>query len=335
MFNSKGSISNAYWLLVIVYCSTLTSCLTSHKTASTATVQPQVQNITVADLEVGDRITYRMEPSKELRKGGLENVKRAAEAEALAKYGNADLLVEPRYVYTKRGNKVISMEVSGRPAHYVNFRSLPDTVWGNPVFRGVGEGFLLADGPRKRPRYARGGRDNYASGVKETSSKVAPENLRATGFHAYLDLFYTWGAPSGDLCDRWGESLEFRQSGGASLTLGYQITPRFYVGVGSGAHYISKSGSPECLMVPIYGDVRYWFSRSKYSFFVDARVGGSFEVMYGDTSGGFFVSPAIGYSFGWFDVAVRGQFYQMGLDRYGKTYNGGMQNIGINLGFRF
>ena len=335
MFNSKGSISNAYWLLVIVYCSTLSSCLTSHKTASTATVQPQVQNITVADLEVGDRITYRMEPSKEVRKGGLENVKRAAEAEALAKYGNADLLVEPRYVYTKRGNKVISMEVSGRPAHYVNFRSLPDTVWGNPVFRGVGEGFLMADGPSKRPRYARGGRDNYASGVKETSSKVALEDQRATGFHAYLDIFGFGGFPSGDLGKLWGDGLEFRQNGGASLTLGYQISPRFYVGIGSGGQYITDKNHPDYIMVPLYGDVRFWFSRSKSSFFIDARVGGSFEVNDWHMDGGFFASPAIGYSFGWFDVAVRGQFYQMDLYQSGRTYNGGMQNIGINLGFRF
>jgi hypothetical protein len=58
----------------------------------------------------------------------------------LEKNGNADLLVEPQFVYSiKRtlfGKEVTSVTVTGRPAKYKNFRSLPDKVWTDEVFRG-------------------------------------------------------------------------------------------------------------------------------------------------------------------------------------------------------
>ena len=83
-----------------------------------------------------------MSPTKAVRRGGLANVKQAAENEALAKLGgNADLLVEPEYVVEKTNyvffKKVKSITVSGRPAKFTNFHSLNDSVWVNPVFRGL------------------------------------------------------------------------------------------------------------------------------------------------------------------------------------------------------
>jgi len=88
------------------------------------------------------RISYTMTPSKAVRRGGLANVKQAAENEALEKKGgNADLLVEPEYVVEKTNyfffKKIKSITVSGRPAKYKNFHSLNDSVWCNPVFRGT------------------------------------------------------------------------------------------------------------------------------------------------------------------------------------------------------
>ncbi|MBO4611709.1 MAG: hypothetical protein J5671_00895 [Bacteroidaceae bacterium] len=120
------------------------SCTTITKTARTENVPYSMYNATVADLEVSpNRITYTLKPSKEIRKGGIGNVKQAALQEALTQNGNADLMLEPQYVIShKKGplgifiNKVTSITVTGRPATYKNFRSLSDDVWTDPVFRG-------------------------------------------------------------------------------------------------------------------------------------------------------------------------------------------------------
>ncbi len=119
------------------------SCTTVTKTASTTNVPSSLLSSTVADLEVmPQRISYTMSPTKAVRRGGLANVKQAAENEALAKLGgNADLLVEPEYVVENTNyvffKKVKSITVSGRPAKFTNFHSLNDSVWVNPVFRGL------------------------------------------------------------------------------------------------------------------------------------------------------------------------------------------------------
>lgn len=119
----------------------MASCTTTLKTAKTAETSAQLLSATVADLEVSpERITYTLVPKKSIRRAGLANVKRAAEQEALAKYGNADVLVDAEYIISKSNfgifwNKVESVTVSGHPAKYKNFRSLNDSVWCNPAFR--------------------------------------------------------------------------------------------------------------------------------------------------------------------------------------------------------
>ncbi|MCH5328163.1 MAG: hypothetical protein J1E02_04005 [Coprobacter sp.] len=121
-----------------------TSCVTTTKTARTESVPYSMYNATVADLEVSPkRITYTIEPSVEIQKGGINNVKQAVIMEALNANGNADMLLEPQFVIShKKGpfgifiNKVTSITVTGRPATYKNFRSMDDKVWCDPVFRG-------------------------------------------------------------------------------------------------------------------------------------------------------------------------------------------------------
>ena len=120
----------------------MASCTTITKTARTESIPYTMYNANVADLEVGERITYTLRPSDAIERAGLPNCKKAAIQEALNANGNADLLIEPQFVIeTKRkffgGTDVISVTVSGRPAKYKNFRSLNDKVWTDPVFRGV------------------------------------------------------------------------------------------------------------------------------------------------------------------------------------------------------
>lgn len=133
----------------------LASCTTTTKTARTESVPYSMYNATVADLKVGERVIYSISPSREIQKGGIANCKRAVIQECLTANGNADLMLEPEFVIShKKGpfgifiNKVTNITVSGRPATYVNFRSMNDTVWTDPVFRGKKESkisFLKGD----------------------------------------------------------------------------------------------------------------------------------------------------------------------------------------------
>lgn len=120
----------------------IASCTTIIKTSATADMPTSLYSATVASLKVvtPDRITYTMDPvEKPIRRGGLSNVKRAAENEALTANGNADVLIEPEYIIYKRkglfGSKITKITVTGRPAKYTDFHSLNDSVWCNPIFR--------------------------------------------------------------------------------------------------------------------------------------------------------------------------------------------------------
>ncbi|MBO4611710.1 MAG: hypothetical protein J5671_00900 [Bacteroidaceae bacterium] len=128
------------YLLFVGVVVAFASCTSITKTARTESIPYSMYNATAADLEVGERITYTVKPSKAIRKGGVPNVKKSAIHEALLQNGNADLLVEPQFVLSKRtglfGSKIKSITVTGRPAKYKNFRPLNDSVWVDPVFRG-------------------------------------------------------------------------------------------------------------------------------------------------------------------------------------------------------
>ena len=117
------------------------SCTTTTKTARTENIPYVMYNANVADLQVGDRVSYTYTPSKAIQRAGLANCKKAAISEALSQNGNADLLVEPQFVVSVYrgffGSKVSSITVTGRPAKYINIRSLDEKVWTDPVFRGV------------------------------------------------------------------------------------------------------------------------------------------------------------------------------------------------------
>ena len=70
---------------------TFSSCETLEKTATTANISSDTKSATLADLKVGERVTATMDVSKEIRRGGLNNIKQAVEAQALKEGGNADL----------------------------------------------------------------------------------------------------------------------------------------------------------------------------------------------------------------------------------------------------
>ena len=117
------------------------SCTTVNYTASNAEMPAQVLSSTVAALDVAHkRVSYTYDVPKEIRRGGLNNIKQAAMQAALEKAGSDyDLLLEPQYQVSKTKyilrSKITKMTVTGRPAKYKGFHSLNDSVWCNRVFR--------------------------------------------------------------------------------------------------------------------------------------------------------------------------------------------------------
>lgn len=70
----------------------------------------------------GDRVTYTIDIStpegkQKLYKISLDDAKRLAETEAARKY-NCDRLIDPRFDYLKKGNRILRITVDGRPGNY-------------------------------------------------------------------------------------------------------------------------------------------------------------------------------------------------------------------------
>lgn len=277
----------------------LSGCDTLQKTATTANISMQAHNATVADLKVGERISYTMTPSDEVRRGGEANVKQVAEAEALEKKGgNADLLVNPLYVISKKrglfSSKITSITVSGRPAFYTNFRPLPDSVFSNPVYRGI----------KANRKYSVG-----KPATKDATPTVAgkTKTLRKKGLSMQFELRFM------------GASIMANEYDNAYSTLGlmlnptYNINSRWAAGLGVGFDYQDVG----LWSVPLYVHARHYFSPSVKSWFVDGRLGSTIAC-YEDISSGAYVGVGIGYSFKYFELAAR--------YNYAGTYYAGSHN---------
>lgn len=306
--------------LLILTTVLLTSCQTVIKTSRTACVGQQLKNVTVVDLEASDkRVTYTLKPDKEVRRGGLENVKQAAEADILEEH-NADVLLEPRYVVSKKrtlfGKKITSVTVSGRPAYYKNYRSLSDSVWSSPVFRGVKA-------------------KNHTNGTAKRS--VAHSSFfRKRGFEGYVSLApsYSWyETPNNRLYNEFDELNAF------SLNLlanyGYRFNSHFFAGIGTGLMRGDYDGGYD-YSFPIYLDARVDFFKTKNTLFAEFMAGTYFCYGYGETEGLFF-GFSLGYSIGRVDVAIRylrQQEYPFEND-YDENYEECLQSIGLSLGYRF
>jgi hypothetical protein len=300
----------------------LSSCETLTKTARVADSSLSIQSATVADLKVSEhRVTHTMTPSKEVLRGGLDNVKQAVEQEALINNGNADILVDPQYVISKRkgllGAKITSITVSGRPAYYTNFRSLDDSVWCNPVFKGVG-------------RSSR----SFSMGGGRVASSSSNNAYRKKGTAKYLSV-------SG-----MGGEYEFPDYGAtfdgamysALLSYGYQLTPYVYLGAGAGLMYLTTDEEEveNDAVIPLFGHARINFSKKANTFFLDYKLGYSVAT-FGDTieEGGAFTSMSLGYSFGNYDVAFKIASQDMELDDGWSPVFCESGFCGISLGLRF
>lgn len=98
--------------------------LISTATYQKMTVQPYVTPVQV-DLEVSPKkISYFMLVSESVRRGGFDNVVATAVKEALESNGGGDVIVglQTQTKYNADG-EIESINISGFPAKYVNFRS--------------------------------------------------------------------------------------------------------------------------------------------------------------------------------------------------------------------
>lgn len=302
----------------------LTSCRTTVKTARTAEFPSSLQSVTVADLKVTDeRITHTMSPDRKTRRGGLDNIQKTAEREALEKHGDADVLLDPQYVVSKRkglfGSKITSITVSGRPARFTNYRVLHDSVWSSPGFRGLR---TEPSGPVSSRRERKMDSEAFAGGYFRKTGFT--KHIALTGMHSKLEL------PGVE-----GSEESFAAS--ALVSLGHQFNPHFYLGAGSGVMYLDEA---RLGFIPLFANARGYLSKSRKSFFCDLKLGYFLPVCIGDSEsdweGQMYRSLALGYSFGKFDVSIEAAKRDFSI--YIEDYGDGdfeLSSIGLSLGFRF
>lgn len=296
----------------------LTSCQTQLKTARTAVTDASLRSVAVADLEVADeRITYTMEPSKDIQRAGLSNVKQAAEQEALTKHGNADVLLDPQYVITKKrtlfGSRISSITVSGRPAFYRNFRTLNDSVWSNPAFNGIAV-------------------QGKSAGQTNNNGFFAPKRSGKNGnkgFEAYVTLaaMFSTFSTSEDCCDG-GEGFNLN----LLSSFGYRFSPYFYLGAGIG---IAAETYEEYVLLPIYMNARFNFSKRPKTLFLDYKLGYTPVDFSSECEPNAFNALALGYTFGKFDLAFQTTFQSLTKDwcGYSSYYGcGGADGVLVSFG---
>ena len=125
-----------YWFLLVVFIVGLSACKSARSTATYQDPINTLRTVTVADLEVAEtRISYTYRPSYAVRLGGSQNVIKTAVQEALKAHGSGDILIGLEYTTISRWtvfpflSPIREITVTGRPAKYVNFHSLPEKIW--------------------------------------------------------------------------------------------------------------------------------------------------------------------------------------------------------------
>ena len=116
-----------------------TSCKITDASATYQHPSTYINTATVADLDVSnERISFTFAPSNQVRRGGNQNVIKAAIREALRVNGGGDVLVDLEYITVSQApllsymfglSPIREITVSGYPAKYKNFHNLDDTIW--------------------------------------------------------------------------------------------------------------------------------------------------------------------------------------------------------------
>lgn len=301
---------------------TFSSCGVTKQTGKTADVQSGIQSATVADMRVGDRVTASEQISKAVRCGGWSNIRQYVEASALRKAGGADVLLEPQYVVEKHhglfGSKIVRVEVSGRPAFYTNFRKVADSVWTNPVFRGVSV---------PRQKLAKVKASNHVSKILPDVAERNTDVYRKQGL-AFGMAFNTGITSYG--VDDYDVDIDNDWNVGLHLGLGYQFNPYVYLGIGACINYTLDN---EESYLPVYGQLRCHLKNAKNAPFVDFKIGKILNTTgWHDADGKLYVSPSLGYSFGKVDIAL--QYQRSTIGWYGNEVDVHVNHFNVVFGLR-
>lgn len=301
----------------------LSSCAVTQKTASTAQIPAESHAASVATLKVGERVKVEMDVTKPIRKGGWENIRQAVETKALEAAGDADVLLEPRYVVEKHKglfrSKITKVTVSGRPAVYTDFHALPDSVWCNRIYRAGYEDMITRDGGQPK-KYK-----NKIKDVAPKSSSNSEEVEESDNFDLYLGNqpyrkqfrkkgFATHGSFGiGGLyihtkkeANNWfDESDEYGGGKGCALSgmlgAGYNFNPHWYAGLGVSLY--GTTGGENQLNAPLFAEGRYYLFKRNVSPFASFRLGAVIPKYCNRTGVLPFVGASIGYQIGHFEVA--------------------------------
>ena len=116
-------------LIVVLLVVSASSCVLQKATSSFKDVTPEsvFEYPVIADLQIGDKISYHYVPEDIIRKR-LTKVEliESAIAATLKENGNADVLLYPQYVFKYvEGSNIKTITVTGYPAKYV-FRKVND-----------------------------------------------------------------------------------------------------------------------------------------------------------------------------------------------------------------
>ena len=129
-------MKKSYLLILFVSVLALSSCKSVRSTATYQDPTNTLRTVTVADLDVSDtRISYTYTPTYAVRLGGNQNVIKTAVLEALKAHGSGDILIGLEYTTISRWtifpflSPIREITVTGRPAKYTNFHSLPEKIW--------------------------------------------------------------------------------------------------------------------------------------------------------------------------------------------------------------
>ena len=129
-------MKKSYLFLLLVFIVGLSSCKSSRSTATYQDPINTLRTVTVADLDVSDvRISYTYKPTYAVRLGGSQNVIKTAVQEALKAHGSGDILIGLEYTTISKWtilsflSPIREITVTGRPAKYTNFHSLPENIW--------------------------------------------------------------------------------------------------------------------------------------------------------------------------------------------------------------
>lgn len=266
----------------------LTSCSTIQHTSTTADVDTQIYNLTVADLNVAkERATttadWKWNPFSKL---SLKSQKNTATAR-LMQETKSDLIVDPQYTVESRGfMRGGTVTITGYPAKYENFRKMsPEEAKSIATVNGdltmaVVDPFIATSASSKAPKRKKAKKpatlslsmDQAAGGYKFFSVTVGP----ALGIgDDPMDMGFNLGLMYGKMGKHWGwytkasmhslktkDSSSYTSGGGESkytggLTFGLMRNIykglNAFVGAGAGA-YLTQD----------YDDYRYSYYNSYY-----------------------------------------------------------------------